>query len=80
MNKLIIIYGLHLQHNISINTSADRLFKFLDGQSFVLSDNLTDLNITVYKSALYKDLSKLTHVVLDFGDNIAEIRHYKTKP
>lgn len=80
MKKLIIIYGLHLQNHISVHSSADRLLKFLNEQSFVATDDLTALNITVYKSSQYKDHSKLTHVVLDFSDNIGEIKYYMTKP
>jgi hypothetical protein len=81
MKKLVIIYGLHLQNHISIGLSAaDKLFKFLNEQSFIVTHNLTELEITVYKSSQYKDHSKLTHVVIDFGDTIAEIKHYITKP
>ena len=80
MKKLIIIYGLHLQNQISVHSSTDKLSKFLNDQSFVITDNLYALSITVYKSSQYKDHIKLTHVVLDFSDNISEIKYYTTKP
>lgn len=79
MKKLIIIYGLHLQNGISVHTSADKLLNFLNDQSFAATDDLTELRISVYKSPQYTDHNKLTHVVLDFADNIGEIKHYTTK-
>lgn len=79
MKKLIIIYGLHMQNGISIHTSADKLLKFLIGQSFTATADLSELSITVYKSPKYKEHSKLTHIVLDFVDNIGEIKFYTTK-
>lgn len=78
MKKLIIIYGLHLQGNISFHSNQDKLLKYLNDELFVITNDLTELNITVYKSPQYTDLSKLTHVVLDFADNISEIKYYTT--
>jgi hypothetical protein len=80
MKKLIIIYGLHLQNGMTVHTSADKLLKFLIDQSFIITDDLINLNITVFKSSIYKDHSKLTHVILDLADNIGEIKYYTTKP
>ena len=61
MKKLIIIYGLHMQNEICVQTSADKLLKFLIGQSYTATDELTELSITVYKSPQYNDKTKLTH-------------------
>lgn len=79
MKKLIIIYGIHLQNHISVHSSADKLLKVLNEQSFAVTNDLNDLSITVYKSSQYKDNSKLTHVVIDLSDNIGEIKYYTTK-
>lgn len=78
MKKLIIIYGLHLE-KIENHTTEERLMKILKEQSFEISNDLSDLNIVVYKSVAFADHSKLTHVVINFGNEITEIKYYTTK-
>lgn len=78
MKKLIIIYGLHLDQ-IQNHTTEERLVKILTEKSFVVSNDLTDLDIVVYKSSDLSDHSKRTHIVVNFGNEITEIKYYTTK-
>lgn len=79
MKKLIIIYGLHLD-KVQNHATEECLMKILKEQSFLVSKDLPDLNIIVYKNADLADHSKLTHIVINFGNEIAEIKYYTTKP
>ena len=78
MKKLIIIYGLHLD-KVQTHTSEERLIKILKEQSFVVSMDLPDLNLVVYKSADFSDHSKRTHIIINLGNEITEIKYYTTK-
>lgn len=78
MKKLIIIYGLHLDQ-IQNHTSEERLIKLLKEKSFVVTSELTDLDIVVYKSSDFSNHSKRTHIVTNFGNEITEIKYYTTK-
>jgi len=78
MKKLIIIYGLHLDQ-IQNHTTEERLVKILTEKSFVVSNDLTDLDIVVYKSSDFSDHSKRTHIVVNLGNEITEIKYYTTK-
>lgn len=78
MKKLIIIYGLHLDH-IQNHTTEERLIKILNEKSFVVTNDLTDFEIVVYKSSDFSDHSKRTHIVINLGSEITEIKYYTTK-
>lgn len=78
MKKLIIIYGLHLDQ-IQNHTTEERLVKILKEKSFVVTNDLTDLDLVVYKSSAFTDHSKRTHIVTNFGNEITEIKFYTTK-
>ena len=78
MKKLIIIYGLHLD-KVQNHTTEERLIKILKEQSFIVSNDLTDLSIVVYKSADFSDHSKRTHIITNLGNEITEIKYYATK-
>jgi hypothetical protein len=78
MKKLIIIYGLHLDQ-IQNHTTEERLVKLLTEKSFVVSNDLTDLDIVVYKSSDFSNRSKRTHIVVNLGNEITEIKYYTTK-
>lgn len=78
MKKLIIIYGLHLDQ-IQNHTTEERWVKILTEKSFVVSNDLTDLDIVVYKSSVFSDHSKRTHIVVNLGNEITEIKYYTTK-
>ena len=78
MKKLIIIYGLHLDQ-IQNHTTEERLVKILTEKSFFVSNDLTDLDIVVYKSSDFSDHNKRTHIVVNLGNEITEIKYYTTK-
>lgn len=78
MKRLIIIYGLHLDQ-IQNHTTEERLVKILKDKSFVITNDLTDLDLVVYKSSEYSDLSKRTHIIINLGNEITEIKYYTTK-
>jgi len=78
MKKLIIIYGLHLDQ-IQNHTSEERLIKILKEKSFNITDDLSELAIVVYKSSDFSDHNKRTHIVVNLGNEISEIKYYTTK-
>jgi len=78
MKKLIIIYGLHFDQ-IQNHTSEERLINLLTEKGFVVTDDLSELAIVVYKSLDFSEHSKLTHIVTNFGSEITEIKYYTTK-
>ena len=78
MKRLIIIYGLHLD-KIQNHTTEERLIKILKEQSFAVSNDLTDLDIIVFKSSDFTDHSKRTHIIINLGNEITEIKYYTTK-
>ena len=78
LKKLIIIYGFHID-NIQIHTAEEYLLKILTKKYFIVNNDLTDLAIVVYKSSLYSDHSKTTHIVINLGNEITEIKYYTTK-
>ena len=78
MRKLIIIYGLHLDQ-IQNHTSEEHLIKLLTEKNFVITNDLSELTIVVYKSANFSDHNKITHIVTNFGKEITEIKYYTTK-
>lgn len=78
MKKLIIIYGLHFD-KVQNHTTEERLIKILKELSFIVSNDLSDLDIVVYKSADFSDQSKRTHIITNFGNEITEIKYYTTK-
>jgi hypothetical protein len=78
MKRLIIIYGLHLD-KIQNHTTEERLIKILKEQSFAVSNDLTDLDIVVFKSSDFTDHSKRTHIIINLGNEITEIKYYTTK-
>ena len=77
MKKLIIIYGLYLDQ-IQNHTTEERLVKILTEKSFVVSNDLSDLDIVVYKSSDFSDHSKRTHIVVNLENEITEIKYYTT--
>ena len=78
IKKLIIIYGLHLD-KVQNHETEHRLSKTLKEQLFHIYNDLTDLNIVVYKSELFSDHSKQTHIIINHGNEITEIKYYTTK-
>jgi hypothetical protein len=78
MKKLIIIYGLHLDQ-IQNHTSEERLIKILQEKSYTITNELTDLDIVIYKCSAFSDHSKRTHIVINLGNEITEIKYYTTK-
>lgn len=78
LKKLIIIYGWHIDQ-IQNHTTEERLIKILKEKSFVVTNELTDLEIVVYKSSDFADHSKRTHIVTNLGNEITEIKYYTTK-
>ncbi len=78
MKKLIIIYGLYLD-KVQNHTTEDYLIRILKEKSFEVSNDLIDLNIVIYKSSTYSDQTKRTHIVINFSNEITEIKHYTTK-
>jgi len=77
MKSLIIIYGLYLE-KIQIRTTEERLRKILEDQSFVVNNDLTDLAIVVFKSSIFTDQSKRTHIIISLENEITEINYYTT--
>jgi len=77
IKRLIIIYGLHLD-KVQNHATDEQLIKTLKEQSFLICNDLSDLNIVVYKSELFSDHSKLTHIITNLGNEITEIKYYTT--
>lgn len=48
-------------------------------QSFTVSNDLTDLEIVVFKSSDFTDHSKQTHIIINLANEITEIKYYTTK-
>lgn len=78
IKKFVIIYGLHLD-KVQNHMNEKRLIKLLEEKSFRISQDLTDLNIVVYKSADFSDYSKITHININLVNEISEIKFYTTK-
>lgn len=62
-----------------VKGDVDSLMKMLNNHNFILSNEISELSIAVYKSADHSDLHKLTHVIIGFGNEIIEVRCYKTE-
>jgi hypothetical protein len=75
IEKLIIIYGLHIDQ-IQNHTSEERLITILKEKSFIVTNDLSELAIVVYKSSVYTDHSKLTHIITNYRNEITEIKYY----
>ena len=78
MQKQIIIYGFHLDQ-IQFHATEEHLIKILKDKSFVVTNDLSELGIVVYKSSHFSDHSKRTYIVTNFGNEITEIKYYTTK-
>lgn len=48
-------------------------------QSFTVSNDLTDLEIVVFKSSDFTGHSKQTHIIINLANEITEIKYYTTK-
>ncbi len=78
LKKVIIIYGWHLDQ-IEPHSSEERLLKLLKEKSFECLDEISDLNIDVFKSTDFNDHCKRTHVTINFSGEITEIKHLITR-
>lgn len=76
LNKLIIIYGLHMEHISRLDTNEDDVTKKLTEQGFNISDNLETLDILVYKNPKYTDQSKVTYIYINMYNLIQDIHHF----
>lgn len=79
MKKLLIIHGIHLENIITLSTSEEKVIELIHEKSFDLVASLKDQNVYVYKSDLYLDYSKQTHIIINLGDMVSELRHYTDK-
>lgn len=64
---------------IQNHTTEERLIKILNEKFFVVTNELPELDIVVYKSSDFSDHSKRTHIVTNLGNEITEIKYYTTK-